>query len=67
MKLKVALGPFVTLEIEGSSCRELSEALEGHEKLNLQLDGMCSNLAQRVYPEAAEDPGGEAEAQERRE
>jgi hypothetical protein len=59
MKLKVALGPFVTLEIEGSSCREISEALEGHEKLNLQLDEMCSNLAQRVYPEGTEDLGGE--------
>lgn len=60
MKLKVTLGPFVTLEIEGSSCREISEALEGHEKLNIQLDGMCSNLAERVYPAGVDDLGGEA-------
>jgi hypothetical protein len=59
--LKVQIGPMVVIQIEGNNCREISEALEGYERLNKQIDGMCSSLAENVYPEHAdaEQAGGE--------
>jgi hypothetical protein len=49
--LRVKLGPLVSFEITGQSCKELSSALEGFQTLNQQIDELCSDLAERVYPE----------------
>ncbi len=51
MSLKIRLGPLVTLEVSGDNCEELNDALEGFEPLNKQIDAMCSDLAERMYPE----------------
>ena len=52
--LKIRLGPLVSFEIEGQDCEEISNALEGYEKLNDLLDALCSDLAERIYPEGME-------------
>ncbi len=49
--LRIRLGPFVNFEIEGDNCEEIAEALEGYKQLNNRIDNMCSDLAERVYPE----------------
>jgi hypothetical protein len=49
--LKMQIGPLVSIQIEGQTCHEISEALEGHEHLNRQLEHMCSTLAEATYPE----------------
>jgi hypothetical protein len=41
----------VSIQIEGQNCREISDALDGYEKLNRQIEDMCSTLAEAVYPE----------------
>ena len=51
MVLRIKLGPFVSFEIEGENCEEICEALKGCEKLNEKIDAMCSDLAERMYPE----------------
>lgn len=51
MVLRVRLGPLVFFEVEGENCREIIDALEGFEELNCKVDAMCSDLAERVYPE----------------
>ena len=51
MVLRVRLGPLVFFEVEGENCREIIEALDGFEELNRKVDAMCSDLAERVYPE----------------
>lgn len=51
MNLKIRLGPLVSLEVTGDNCEEIRAALEGFEKLNKQVDAMCSDLAERMYPE----------------
>jgi hypothetical protein len=51
MNLKIRLGPLVSLEVTGSNCEEIRAALEGFEKLNQQVDAMCSDLAERMYPD----------------
>ena len=56
MNLKIRLGPLVSLEVHGSSCEEIRAALEGFEKLNKQVDAMCSDLAERMYPEDKHHP-----------
>ena len=60
MSLKIRLGPLVSLEIEGDNCREVNEALEGFETLNKNIDAMCSDLAERIYPDGM-DVGDNAE------
>jgi hypothetical protein len=62
MTLKVWLGPLVSLDITGGNCAEITEALRGHEELNRVLDAMCSDLAERIYPEGME-PEGKDEGQ----
>lgn len=52
--LRVKLGPLVSLEISGEDCKEISDALRGYEDLNKRIDSMCSDLAERVYPEGEE-------------
>ncbi|MDH3973403.1 MAG: hypothetical protein OEV42_03895 [Deltaproteobacteria bacterium] len=52
--LKVRLGPLVSFEVSGDNCNELNEALAGYENLNVTLDDMCGDLADRVYPEGEE-------------
>lgn len=49
--LKMQIGPMVVIQIEGHSCREISEALEGYERLNHQVENLCSRLADAAYPE----------------
>ncbi len=49
--LKMQIGPMVAIQIEGSNCKEISAALEDYERLNQQVEGLCSGLAERVYPE----------------
>ncbi len=51
MNLKIRLGYLVTLEVSGDNCEEICSALEGFEHLNTQLDAMCGDLANRMYPE----------------
>lgn len=52
--LKVRLGPLVSLEVTGENCKEICDALKGYEDLNKQIDSMCSDLSERVYPEGVE-------------
>jgi hypothetical protein len=52
--LTIRLGPLVSLKVTGQSCEELAQALEGHDQLNLRVDAMCSDLAEKVYPEGVE-------------
>jgi hypothetical protein len=51
ISMKVQIGPMVSLQIDGHSCKEISEALEGWERLNHQLEGLCGGLAENAYPE----------------
>lgn len=51
MTLRIRLGPFVSFEIDGESCKGIAEALEGFEELNARVDAMCSDLVERVYPD----------------
>jgi hypothetical protein len=53
--LKVQIGPMVLLQIEGHNCREIAAALEGYERLNHQVEGLCGGLAEKIYPEEEED------------
>jgi hypothetical protein len=53
--LKIRLGPLLTIVAEGSDCQELQRALEGWEKLNVQVEGLCSDLAERMYPDGVPD------------
>lgn len=62
--LKVRIGPLVYIEIEGDSCEEVTNALKGFEKLNRRIDDMCSDLADRVYPEKDGRPRSTTEAQD---
>lgn len=54
MNVKIRLGPLVTVDINGANCGEIIEALHGHHELNKILDSMCSDLAERIYPEGHE-------------
>jgi hypothetical protein len=49
--VRIRLGPLVFFQIDGTNCKEVSEALEGYEELNQKLDALCSDLAERIYPE----------------
>ncbi|NIR65967.1 MAG: hypothetical protein GWN61_17195 [candidate division Zixibacteria bacterium] len=49
--LRIKLGPLVSLAISGQSCEEISEALKGFEVLNQQIDSMCGELAENIYPQ----------------
>ena len=53
MSLRIQLGPLVSFQVEGENCRELAAALEGFDALNRTVDAMCSDLAERVYPDGA--------------
>jgi hypothetical protein len=53
--VRVQLGPLVSVQVEGHNCKEVSEALVGYEHLTKQVEGLCSGLAEKVYPE--EDRG----------
>jgi hypothetical protein len=56
MTLRIQLGPLVFFEVEGENCREIASALEGFDELNTRVDALCSDLAERVYPEGGEKP-----------
>lgn len=55
ISLKVQIGPMVSLQIEGHSCKEISEALSGYELLNRQIEGLCGGLADNAYPVQDDD------------
>jgi hypothetical protein len=58
--LRMQIGPMVVIQIDGHSCQEISEALEGYERLNHQVEHMCSRLAEAAYPEnGSQSPKGE--------
>jgi len=61
MVLRIKLGPFVSFEIEGANCEEICQSLKGFEKLNERIDAMCSDLAERVYPDGVGASGSEQE------
>jgi hypothetical protein len=54
MSLRIRLGPLVYFQVEGESCQEITRALEGFDELNRRVDAMCSDLAERVYPEGVD-------------
>lgn len=54
MTLRIRLGPLVFFQVEGENCREIAQALHGFDELNKTVDAMCSDLAERVYPEGLE-------------
>ena len=56
ISLSLQLGPMVKINIEGNSCPEIAEALQGFERLNKTVDDMFSDLAKRVFPETEEFP-----------
>lgn len=56
MNLRIRLGPLVMLEISGENCEEIQHALKGFDLLNQEIDAMCSDLANRMYPEDQESP-----------
>ena len=49
--MRMQLGPLVSIQIEGNNCREIAEALSGYEQLNKQIEGLCSGLADKIYPD----------------
>jgi hypothetical protein len=53
--MSIRLGPMVRFQVEGQSCGEISDALQGFEKLNVTVDEMFSDLAGRVYPDADDE------------
>jgi hypothetical protein len=55
--LVIKIGPSVEIRIAGQNCHEISQALEGFEDLNVKIDSMCGDLAERIYPEG-QDPDG---------
>lgn len=61
MNLKIRLGPLVTLEVSGNNCDEIHKALEGFDKLNQKIDAMCSDLAERIYPDGEADMSEQAD------
>ena len=61
----IRLGPLVTLELAGDNCNEISEALNGFETLNQQINSMCSELAESIYPQDT-DSGGKKRAEARK-
>jgi hypothetical protein len=55
MHLRIKLGPLVSFDVEGDNCREIAQALEGFEDLNVTVEAMFRDLAGRVYPEGVTD------------
>jgi hypothetical protein len=62
--MSLQLGPMVKIDIEGANCPEIADALRGFERLNETVDGMFSDLAKRVFPDAG-DPASLAEEEGR--
>lgn len=58
--LSIRLGPLVSLRVTGQSCHELAKALEGYDDLNVRVDAMCGDLAERIYPEGLDHLAGVA-------
>jgi hypothetical protein len=54
--LSIHLGSMVSVQIEGSNCTEIAEALKGFEDLNRTVGAMLSDLANLAYPDLG-DPG----------
>ena len=51
ISMSLQLGPMVKINIEGNNCGEITEALQGFDKMNRTVDDMFSDLAKRVFPE----------------
>lgn len=57
LSYSIKMGPCVEIRIAGQNCHEISEALEGFEDLNVRIDSMCGDLAERIYPEGLDLDG----------
>lgn len=72
ISFSIQIGPMVSIKVAGQNCHELAKALEGFEDLNVRIDAMCGDLAERIYPEGldldgfAGEGGGKEEAEEER-
>ena len=62
INLSIRIGPMVHFTVQGDSCKQVAEALQGFETLNEIVDRMFSDLAARVYPDG-EVPPPEPEAE----
>ena len=51
INLSIRIGPMVHFTVQGETCAQVAEALQGFEQLNDIVDRMFSDLATRVYPE----------------
>ncbi len=51
INLSIRIGPMVHFTVQGETCKQVAEALEGYEALNDIVDRMFSDLANRVYPD----------------
>lgn len=59
ISLSIRLGPMVHFDVQGENCAQVAQALEGFERLNEIVDAMCSDLANRVYPDGPPDGAAE--------
>ena len=57
--IKLQIGPMVVIEAQGKNCEEIADALKGWEKLNPQVEKLCIDLAERVYPEETGNEKGQ--------
>jgi hypothetical protein len=51
INLSIRIGPMVHFTVQGETCAQVAEALQGFEQLNDIVDRMFSDLAARIYPE----------------
>lgn len=52
----------VHFTVQGDSCAQVAQALQGFEELNEIVDKMFSDLANRVYPDGDVPPEQEVQA-----
>jgi hypothetical protein len=39
------------ITVTGENCREIAEHLSGWQELNREVESLCGDLAERMYPE----------------
>jgi hypothetical protein len=62
INLSIRIGPMVHFTVQGDSCAQVAQALQGFEELNEIVDKMFSDLANRVYPDGDVPPEQEVQA-----
>ncbi len=55
VSIRIRLGPMAEITAHGENCREIAEHLRGWEELNEQVERLCGDLAERMYPEDKSD------------